>query len=59
MQQASRDGAWLELLTTTAEPALRELMARDPAIADVTVVEPSLEEAFLTLTTTTTEEAAA
>jgi len=59
VQQASRDGAWLDLLTTTAEPALRELMARDPSLADLTVVEPSLEEAFLTLTTTTTEEAAA
>jgi ABC-2 type transport system ATP-binding protein len=52
VQRASRDGAWLELLTTSAEPALRELMARDLAIANLTVVEPSLEEAFLALTTT-------
>ena len=52
MQRASRDGAWLELLTASAEPALRELLARDPAIANLTVVEPSLEDAFLALTTT-------
>jgi len=59
VQRASRDGAWLELLTRTAEPALRELMAHDPAIANLTVIEPSLEEAFLALTTTTTTQEAA
>ena len=58
VQRASRDGAWLELLTTTAEPALRQLMALDPAIADLTVVQPSLEEAFLTLTNQPKEAAA-
>ncbi len=58
VQRASRDGAWLELLTATAEPALRELMARDPALADLTVLEASLEEAFLALTTTPKEAAA-
>jgi len=52
VQRASRDGAWLELLTGTAEPAVRELMELDPALAQLTVVEPSLEEAFLALTTT-------
>ena len=52
VQRASRDGAWLELLTATAEPALRELMTRDPALTNLTVTEPSLEEAFLALTTT-------
>lgn len=51
VQRASRDGAWLELLTATAEPALRELMTRDPALTNLTVTEPSLEEAFLALTT--------
>jgi len=51
VQRASREGPWLELLTSGAEPALRELMARDPAIANITVVEPSLEDAFLALTT--------
>jgi ABC-2 type transport system ATP-binding protein len=58
VQRASREGTWLELLTATAEPALRELMARDPSITNLTVVEPSLEEAFLALTTTTKEAAA-
>jgi ABC-2 type transport system ATP-binding protein len=52
VQQASRDGGWLELLTARPEPALRELMARDPTIANLTVVEPSLEDAFLALTKT-------
>ncbi len=58
VQRASRDGTWLEILTATAEPALRELLARDPSITNLTVVEPSLEEAFLALTTTTQEAAA-
>ncbi len=58
VQRATSDGAWLELLTGSAEPALRELMARDPAIANLTVVEPSLEEAFLALTTSPKEAAA-
>jgi ABC-2 type transport system ATP-binding protein len=58
VQQSRRDGPWLELLTTTAEPALRGLLAADPALADLSVVEPSLEEAFLALTTTAEEEAA-
>ena len=57
VQRASRDGAWLELLTTRPEPALRELMARDLALANLTVVEPSLEDAFLALTTTKEEAA--
>ena len=60
VQHARRDGQWLELLTTAAEPALRELLAQDPAVSNLTVVEPSLEEAFLALTHhTTTQEAAA
>jgi ABC-2 type transport system ATP-binding protein len=58
VQRATRDGAWLELLTNIAEPALRELMARDPSIANLSIVEPSLEEAFLALTTSTKEAAA-
>ena len=52
VQHASRDGAWLEVFASTAEAALRELMAADPAITNLTVMEPSLEEAFLALTTT-------
>ena len=52
VRRASRDGPWLELFTATAEPALRELLARDPGLSNLTVVEPSLEDAFLVLTTT-------
>ena len=48
--RASREGTWLELLVGAAEPALRALLDLDPSAADVTVTEPSLEEAFLTLT---------
>ena len=48
--QASREGQWLELLAGTAEPVLRTLLGMDPAARDVTVTEPTLEEAFLTLT---------
>lgn len=48
--RASREGPWLELLTGSAEPALRALLAFDPLTTEVTVTEPSLEEAFLTLT---------
>ncbi len=58
VQRATRDGSWLELLTGSAEPVLRELMARDPAMANLTVVEPSLEEAFLALTSREKEAAA-
>jgi ABC-2 type transport system ATP-binding protein len=58
VQHASREGVWLEMLTGRAEPALAALMARDPAIANLTVVEPSLEEAFLAITTTNKEAAA-
>lgn len=54
---AARDGAWLELLVGTAEPALRALLDLDPSVSGVTVTEPSLEEAFLTLTSDTEEAA--
>jgi ABC-2 type transport system ATP-binding protein len=47
---AMRAGPWLELLVGSAEPALRELLGRDPSATGVTVTEPSLEEAFMTLT---------
>ncbi|MCL3861114.1 ABC transporter ATP-binding protein [Actinotalea sp. K2] len=49
--RASREGPWLELLTGSAEPALRALLDLDPHATGVTVAEPSLEEAFLALTT--------
>lgn len=55
---ASREGPWLDLLVGCAEPALRALLERDAATAEVTVTEPSLEEAFLTLTSDNHMEAA-
>jgi ABC-2 type transport system ATP-binding protein len=48
--QASREGPWLELLAGSAEPVLRALLDLDPSATEVTVTEPSLEEAFLALT---------
>jgi ABC-2 type transport system ATP-binding protein len=48
--RASREGPWLELLTGSAEPVLRALLDLDPSATEVTVTEPSLEEAFLALT---------
>lgn len=47
---ASREGPWLVLLVSRAEPVLRTLLDLDRAVTDVTVTEPSLEEAFLALT---------
>ena len=49
--RASREGPWVELLAAAAEPVLRALLDLDPEATDVTVTEPSLEEAFLALTT--------
>jgi ABC-2 type transport system ATP-binding protein len=43
-------GGRAELLVATAEPVVRELLARDPALADLEVVGAGLEEAFLAIT---------
>jgi ABC-2 type transport system ATP-binding protein len=48
---ATHEGGWLEVLAGSAEPVLRALLDLDPSATDVTVTEPSLEEAFLALTT--------
>ncbi|WP_341361005.1 ABC transporter ATP-binding protein [Georgenia sp. M64] len=48
--RASREGPWLELLAASAEPVLRALLDLDRSATEVTVTEPSLEEAFLALT---------
>ena len=55
---ASQDGGWLELLAVEAEPVVRELLAADPTLAQLTVTEPSLDDAFLTLTHSLQEAAA-
>ena len=54
---AQRNGTRLELLVSEAEPVLREMLHRDPSVTGVTVTEPSLEDAFLTLTNRTEEAA--
>jgi ABC-2 type transport system ATP-binding protein len=61
VRRVTRDGTWIELLVGAAEPALRALLVADPTLTNLTVVEPSLEEAFMALTTqpTTESEAAA
>jgi ABC-2 type transport system ATP-binding protein len=47
---ARRDRGSLELLAIEAEPVLRALLERDPALRDVEVSGAGLEEAFLALT---------
>jgi ABC-2 type transport system ATP-binding protein len=43
-------GDELEILTGTAEPVVREILARDPQLSDLDVRGAGLEEAFLALT---------
>jgi ABC-2 type transport system ATP-binding protein len=57
VHHAQRDGTRLELLVSEPEPVLRELLHRDQAVTGVTVTEPTLEDAFLTLTAPTKEAA--
>jgi ABC-2 type transport system ATP-binding protein len=57
VQHAQRDGTRLELLVSEPEPVLRELLHRDQSVTGVTVTEPTLEDAFLTLTDRTKEAA--
>lgn len=57
VHHAQQDGTRLELLVSEPEPVLRELLSRDHSVTGVTVTEPSLEEAFLTLTEPTEEAA--
>ena len=57
VHHAQRDGTRLELLVSEPETVLRELLHRDRSVAGVTVTEPTLEDAFLTLTHRTKEAA--
>jgi ABC-2 type transport system ATP-binding protein len=57
VHQAQRDGTRLELLVSEPETVLRELLDRDRTVAGVTITEPTLEDAFLTLTQRTKEAA--
>ena len=57
VHHAQRDGTRLELLVSEPEPVLRELLHQDQSVTGVTVTEPTLEDAFLTLTNRTEEAA--
>jgi ABC-2 type transport system ATP-binding protein len=46
----ARDGELVELLAAEAEPVIRELLRRDPALSALEVRGADLEEAFLALT---------
>jgi ABC-2 type transport system ATP-binding protein len=54
---AQRAGSRLELWVGEAEPVVRQLLARDLSVTGLTVTEPTLEDAFLTLTRRTEEAA--
>jgi ABC-2 type transport system ATP-binding protein len=57
VHRAARDGSRLELLVSEAEPVVRELLERDRSMTGLTVTEPTLEDAFLTLTNRTEKAA--
>lgn len=57
VRHAQRDGTRLELLVSEPEPVLRELLHQDQSVTGLTVTEPTLEDAFLTLTDQTLEAA--
>ena len=48
--EVGQDGTFFEIRATAAEPVLRELLMRDPAIREIEVSSAGLEEAFLALT---------
>ncbi len=55
--EARTRGRHLEVLTTRAEDLVRELLARDESLSDLSVVAAGLEDAFLALTREGTEDA--
>jgi ABC-2 type transport system ATP-binding protein len=58
VQSVRHDGASLEILTNDAEEVMRRLFANDPALSGLEVAGAGLEEAFLTLTSTSAEAVA-
>jgi ABC-2 type transport system ATP-binding protein len=50
VRSARWDKAAVEVLASAAEPVLRELLARDPALRDLEVTGAGIEDAFLSLT---------
>jgi ABC-2 type transport system ATP-binding protein len=59
VEGARKEGSTLDLLTRAAEPVVRQLLGRDPGLADLEVVGAGLEEAFLSLTEEPSPAAAA
>jgi len=59
VREARRDGAMLHLLCSDASVAVRELMARDAALADLEILPASLEDSVLDLTRATHGDLAA
>ena len=57
VHHATREGSRLELLVSEAEPVVRTLLERDRSLTGLTVTEPTLEDAFLTLTHQTEDAA--
>ena len=56
VRDARREGELTELFTPEAERAVFELLRRDPALSALEVRGADLEEAFLTLTRSETEQ---
>jgi ABC-2 type transport system ATP-binding protein len=50
VQQVRQDREALEIRTSDAEPVIRELLLRDPALSGMEVTSAGLEDAFLALT---------
>ncbi len=59
VRAARREGGLTEVFTNDADRAVRELLARDPALSGLEVEGADLEEAFLALTGADSEEVAA
>jgi hypothetical protein len=57
VHHAQQEGTRLQLLVGEPEPVLRQLLHRDHAVTGVTVTQPTLVDAFLTLTGKTEEAA--
>ena len=50
VSQATKSEGVLEILSTRAEPVVRELLLRDPDLSDLEVRGAALDDAFLALT---------
>ena len=55
VEAVSEDGTTLEILTSTAESVVRQLLRRDPGLSELEISGADLEEAFLSLTAASPE----